>query len=102
MKVNNLGVVSGPAAKQPADTSPAIDKDVAQAVPVDRVSVSQSVQVSSLVEGGVNLAATERSQRLRHLTQAVRAGTYRPNSSQLADQLLDEAKFDERLAKVLG
>jgi anti-sigma28 factor (negative regulator of flagellin synthesis) len=101
MKVNNIGV--SPTATAPTQPAvPSADKEVAPALPVDRVSVSKSVEVTGLVENGVNLAATERSQRLRHLTQAVRSGTYRPNSSQLADQLLDEAKFDERLAKVLG
>jgi len=101
MKVNNTSVApAGTPATQPAVPSP--DKEIAAAVPVDRVSVSKGVEVKASVENGVNLAATERSLRLRHLTQAVRAGTYRPNSSQLADQLLDEAKFDEHLAKVLG
>ena len=100
MKVNNLvGVPPGTTPTQPPGPSP--EASVAEAVPVDRVSLTKDVQVSALVESGVNLAATERSQRLRHLTQAVRSGTYRPNSSQLADQLLDEAKFDERLAKAL-
>lgn len=100
MKVNNLGgVPSGAAPLQAAGSSP--DKPVAEVAPVDRISLSKAGQVDTRVESAVNLAATERSQRLRHLTQAVRAGTYRPNSSQLADQLLDEAKFEERLAKVL-
>ena len=100
MKVNNIGAVpAGAAPTQPAGHAP--DKEVAETAPVDRVSVSKGVQVTAMVENGVSLAATERSQRLRHLTQAVRSGSYRPNSSQLADQLLDEAKFDERLAKAL-
>jgi anti-sigma28 factor (negative regulator of flagellin synthesis) len=100
MKVNVPGAVApGTAPAHPASSHP--DAEVAEAVPVDRVSVSKGVQVKAMVENGVNLAATERTQRLRHLTQAVRAGTYRPNSSQLADQLLAEVKFDEHLAKVL-
>lgn len=67
--------------------------------PADRVSLDQVGQVKTLVATGVTMAAAERSERLRHLAQAVRAGTYRPNASQLAEQILAEAELDARLAK---
>jgi anti-sigma28 factor (negative regulator of flagellin synthesis) len=100
MLINNLVTVSpGASSTHPTGSSP--DVAVKEAVPVDRVSLTKNVQVKAMVDSGVNLAGTERTQRLRHLTQAVRSGTYRPNSSQLADQLVAEAKFDQHLAKVL-
>ena len=100
MKVNNLVVVPpGGAPTQPAG-SPA-EAQAADTVPVDRVSLSQGGQTKTMLESGVNIAATERSERLHHLTQAVRSGAYRPNASQLAEQLVAEAEFDARLAKAL-
>jgi anti-sigma28 factor (negative regulator of flagellin synthesis) len=100
MKVNNLIVAqSGGPPPQPA--GPAAEVHVAEAIPVDRVSLNQGGPTKATIEGGVKMAATERSERLHHLAQAVRSGSYRPNASQLAEQLVAEAKFDARLAKAL-
>jgi anti-sigma28 factor (negative regulator of flagellin synthesis) len=68
---------------------------------VDRVTLDQVGQIKTLVATGVTMAASERSERLHHLAQAVRSGTYRPNASQLAEQILAEAELDARIATVL-
>jgi anti-sigma28 factor (negative regulator of flagellin synthesis) len=68
--------------------------------PVDRVSMDQLGRVKKSVEAGVTMAAAERSERLHSLVQAVRSGTYRPNASQLAEQILAEAELDAKLAGI--
>src|SRR3954462_936573 len=73
----------------------------APAPAVDRVTLDQVGQIKTLVATGVTMAATERTERLHHLAQAVRSGTYRPNASQLAEQILAEAELDARIAKAL-
>jgi anti-sigma28 factor (negative regulator of flagellin synthesis) len=62
--------------------------------------MDQVGQVKTSVEAGVKMAAAERSERLHALVQAVRSGTYRPSASQLAAQILAEAKLDAKLAKM--
>jgi hypothetical protein len=74
---------------------------VAAAPAAARVTLEQVGQLKTSVATGVTMAASERSERLSHLAQAVRAGTYRPNASQLAEQILAEAELDARIAKVL-
>jgi len=69
--------------------------------PTDRVSRSQLAELQTSVTSGVNIAASERSARLDQLARVVRAGTYRPNPSQLADQILAEAELDARLSKLV-
>jgi hypothetical protein len=61
-----------------------------------------SLASATSVAAGMNLAAAERSARLDQLTQQVRSGVYRPTASELADQLVAEARFDARLVKTLG
>jgi len=81
--------------------SPAASAEPAAAPAADRVTLDQVGQIKTSVATGVTMAASERSERLHHLTQAVRSGTYRPNASQLAEQILAEAELDARIAKVL-
>jgi anti-sigma28 factor (negative regulator of flagellin synthesis) len=81
-----------PAAAAPPDATPS--------APVDRVSMDQLGRVKTSVEAGVTMAAAERSERLHSLVQAVRSGTYKPNASQLAAQILAEAELDAKLAKL--
>ena len=66
-----------------------------------RVSLAETSRLATATHAGIEMAASERASRLHHLTQAVRAGTYRPNAPQLADQLLSEADFDQHLAETL-
>ena len=73
----------------------------AAAPAADRVTLDQVGQLKTSVATGVTMAASERSERLHSLAQAVRSGTYRPNASQLAEQILAEAELDARIAKVL-
>jgi len=81
--------------------SQASAESAAAAPPVDRVTLDQVGQIKTLVATGVTMAASERSERLHHLAQAVRSGTYRPNASQLAEQILAEAELDARISKVI-
>jgi len=74
----------------------------APAAPADRVSLEQVAQVRTSVATGVTMAASERSERIAHLAQAVRAGTYRPNASQLAAQMLADAEMEAQLARALS
>jgi hypothetical protein len=68
----------------------------------DRATLAQTDKLNAAISANVNVAATERAQRIHTLTQMVRAGVYRPNPSQLAEQILAEAEFDAHLERVLG
>ncbi len=97
-EVNSTAVVApaGPAPeRRTQDTAP-------PAVPTDRATLAQSDYLRSSIATNVSVAASERAVRIHDLTQQVRGGTYRPNSSQLADQLLAEAAFDADLAATLS
>jgi anti-sigma28 factor (negative regulator of flagellin synthesis) len=104
VKINRIDSTA-PAAS-PAATAPSAAADapstVVAASPGDRISISQASEIRTSVEEGVTMAAAERSQRLHHLTQAVQSGTYRPNASQLAAQILAEAELDARLARTMA
>ncbi|HEY4184098.1 MAG TPA: flagellar biosynthesis anti-sigma factor FlgM [Polyangia bacterium] len=102
MKTNEVNGTSAPIVQggQPADRKSA--EVVGQAAVGDRATLEQSDQLRASMSNNVNVAASERAVRIHSLTQQVRAGTYRPNSSQLAEQILAEAQFDARLAATLG
>jgi hypothetical protein len=67
----------------------------------EQVSMEDTSALQASVAGGINLAATERAVRLHSLAQEVRAGTYRPNASQLADRILADAELEARLARMV-
>jgi hypothetical protein len=81
------------AAAHPPTSAPAPDE-------TERVTHGELQHLQPSITASVNIAASERSARLHTLTQVVRSGTYRPNASQLADQILAEAELDTRLAKL--
>jgi anti-sigma28 factor (negative regulator of flagellin synthesis) len=101
MKTNevNSAVVLAPAAPAPERKS---QEAAPPTVPTDRATLAQSDYLRSSIATSVNVAASERAIRIHDLTQQVRGGTYRPNSSQLADQILAEAALDAQLAASLG
>jgi anti-sigma28 factor (negative regulator of flagellin synthesis) len=70
--------------------------------PADRATLAEMDHLRASVSTSVGVAASERPERIHNLTQQVRSGVYRPNSSQLADQILSEAEFDARLVNTLS
>ena len=101
MKTNEVNSVAIVAPTVPAPPSKSQDA-APPAVPTDRATLAQSDYLRSSIADNVSVAASERAIRIHDLTQQVRAGTYRPNSSQLADQILAEAQFDAQLAATLS
>ena len=69
--------------------------------PAERVSTDEAAHLNNVVASATKMAASERALRLQALTQQVRSGTYHPNVSQLADQILAQAELDARLAQNL-
>ena len=61
----------------------------------------EASHLRNTVVSATKMAASERALRLQSLTQQVRSGNYRPNVSQLADQILAQAELDARLATSL-
>jgi anti-sigma28 factor (negative regulator of flagellin synthesis) len=101
MKTNE---VNSPAVVAPVAAGPerrSQDATVA-VVPTDRATLAQSDYLRTSIANNVNVAASERAVRIHALTQQVRSGTYRPNSTQLAEQILAEAAFDADLAATLS
>jgi len=97
-EVNSAAVVS-PAGPAPERTS----QDAAPpSLPTDRATLAQSSSFRATVSANMSVSASERPSRLHDLAQQVRAGVYRPNSSELADQILAEAEFDAHLKNTLG
>ena len=72
---------------------------VVAAQAAERVTTGDAEHLRQTIDGGVSMAAGERSRRLESLTQQVRAGVYRPNISQLAEEILAQADLDTRLAQ---
>lgn len=68
----------------------------------DRVTTDEADRLNQAVSDGRRMAAAERALRLQSLAQQVRSGTYRPNVSQLAAEILEQADLDARLARHLG
>lgn len=68
----------------------------------DRVTTDDADRLNQAVGDGRRMAAAERAVRLQSLAQQVRSGTYRPNVSQLAAEILEQVEFEARLARHLG
>jgi hypothetical protein len=81
--------------------APDADVPVRATSPSDRVTTEEASRLASSISNSINLAAGERALRLQSLTQEVRSGAYRPNVSQLADEILAQADLDARLARRL-
>jgi anti-sigma28 factor (negative regulator of flagellin synthesis) len=99
VKINRVDSMGPAGSSNAVAETAAAEPPTAPATQVDRISTNQTSEVRASVEAGVTMAASERSERLHHLTQAVRSGTYRPNASQLAEQILAEAELDARLSR---
>jgi anti-sigma28 factor (negative regulator of flagellin synthesis) len=63
----------------------------------DRVTVERNPNVQA-VASAASSASGARAVRFRQLETAIKAGTYRPDPSQVADQILDAAAIDAKLS----
>jgi hypothetical protein len=100
MKIN-VGAIEGSVAVPGTTSSDKAGTAPTPALPVDVVTTGDTNNLKASIALGVNIAATERSLRLTSLAQQVRAGTYRPSASRLADEILEQAQMDARIAQSL-
>lgn len=97
MKVNNDKPVTG----VDRGATPAADPSTTAARP-DRVNLDQSQHAAQLAEGARTSASAARATRLRHIEDAVRSGSYKPNPSRVADDILAAAELEARLRTMMG
>lgn len=63
----------------------------------DRVSVEQTRTAAELAQGAKKAVIEDRDARLKRLEAAVKGGSYRPNPSKVAEEILAQAELDARL-----
>ena len=73
----------------------------AAAVPKDRVTVSESRDAQAAVSAAQRSATNGRTVRLKDLEQQVRSGSYHPDPTRVAEEILQEAELEARLQALL-
>jgi anti-sigma28 factor (negative regulator of flagellin synthesis) len=68
----------------------------------DKVSLEEAQRAEALGRAAAQGATSGRPARLQQIEAAVRAGSYVPKASQIAEQLLSAAEVDARLQVMLG
>lgn len=63
----------------------------------DRVSVEQTRTAAEVAQNAKKAVNEDRDVRLRRLEAAVKGGSYRPNPSKVAEEILAQAELDARL-----
>jgi anti-sigma28 factor (negative regulator of flagellin synthesis) len=99
MKVNQTKTVTAMTPGAPVPEPRSVTKDAAG--PADKVTTDQAREVLRQIETARMSAGGARSARLRDIESAVRAGTYRPNPSRVAEEILSAAETDARLRAML-
>jgi hypothetical protein len=95
MKINGKDVISS--VERPAAPPP-----VGPPSPrPDRVTLERGPSAAAIASAASRASGT-RAARLRELEAAVKSGNYRPDASQIADQILDAADVDARLRALLN
>lgn len=69
----------------------------APAVRTDRVSTDETRNVAAMVEGAKRAASSNRAARLREIESAIKSGSFKPDPSRIAEQILAAAEVDVRL-----
>lgn len=100
MKVNETKSVTGVGAGPPVPEVRPVSRDAAG--PTDKVSTDQAREVLRQVETARMSAGGARSARLRDIESAVRSGSYRPNPSRVAEEILAAAEIDARIRATLS
>jgi anti-sigma28 factor (negative regulator of flagellin synthesis) len=74
----------------------------AAAQPRDKVDVRASRDAQASVATARSAASSRRIGRLKEIEQQVRSGGFRPNPSQVADEILQAAEVDAKLREMIG
>ena len=97
MKVTDIKPVIGPERVKPQEAAP----PVGQSAPRDKVSV-ESKKTDVVVAAARRSAGSDRSSRLERLEASVRSGSYAPDPSRVAEQILSDAVIDARLQAMIS
>ena len=91
------------------DTTPvgAVDRiaggeSLAAVQPKDKVDVRASREAQASVSTARSAASSKRISRLKEIEQQVRSGGFKPNPSQVADEILQAAEVDAKLREMIG
>ncbi|MDX2022241.1 MAG: flagellar biosynthesis anti-sigma factor FlgM [Deltaproteobacteria bacterium] len=83
------------------DRTPAVEAAAGQAqraeAKPDRVSVEQTRTAAEMAQNAKKAVNEDREARLKRLEAAVKGGSYRPNPSKVAEEILAQAELDARL-----
>jgi anti-sigma28 factor (negative regulator of flagellin synthesis) len=95
MKVTDttpIGAVDRVAGNETAATPP----------PKDKVDVRASREAQASVTAARTTASSARIGRLKQIEQQVRSGGFKPDPSQVADEILQAAEVDAKLREMIG
>jgi anti-sigma28 factor (negative regulator of flagellin synthesis) len=70
--------------------------------PHDKVDVRASREAQASVASARSAASSKRISRLKEIEQQVRSGGFKPNPSQVADEILQAAEVDAKLREMIG
>lgn len=70
--------------------------------PKDKVDVRASREAQASVATARSAASSKRISRLKEIEQQVRSGGFKPNPSQVADEILQAAEVDAKLREMIG
>ena len=102
MKVTDIKSVIGPERVKPQEPPASSGGAVAGGNgPRDRVTVDGSRPAEVAVATARRSSGAERSSRLDRLEAQVRSGSYAPDPTRVAEQILSDAEVDARLQALL-
>ena len=98
MKVTDINSVIGPERVRPQEApQPPVGTG-----PRDKVSVESKKAAEVAVATARRSAGGDRAARLERLEASVRSGSYSPDPSRVAEQILSDAEVDARLQAMLS
>jgi len=98
MMIKNTTSVGG---VEPAASKPQTEA-AAPRLKSDSVSTADAAKAAALARAGAGHIGLSHSARLAQIEGAIRAGSYAPSASELADRLVSAAEIDARLQAMLG
>ncbi|HET6281117.1 MAG TPA: flagellar biosynthesis protein FlgM [Polyangia bacterium] len=85
----------------PVDRVTASDPAIANP-PKDRVTVHESRAAQASAISARSGAAAGRASRLKDIEQQVRTGSFKPNPSRVAEEILQDAEIDAKLRMLIS